>query len=142
MLGTRVGDDHGAQARRVPVTTVDRLVESYGFAPPYVLKVDVEGGELEVIGGATRTLEACELVLLEVGLFQVTPESPQFADVVSAMRDLGWSAYDFYDLNIRPLDRALALIDVAFARDDGILRANHRYATPEQADALYRSWGY
>lgn len=142
MLGARVGDEQGAQPRRVAVTTVDRLVESHNLAPPYLLKVDVEGAELEVLGGATRTLEACELVLLEVPLFQVTPESPQFADVVCAMRDLGWSVYDIYDAYVRPLDGALALVDVAFARDDGILRAHHQYATPEQADALYRSWGY
>jgi hypothetical protein len=30
---------------------------------------------------------------------------------------------------------------VAFVRTDGPLRADHRYATAAQADALYRSWG-
>jgi FkbM family methyltransferase len=142
LLGARVGDAQGAQARRVPVITVDALVERHGFAPPYVLKVDVEGGELEVLAGATQTLRSSELVLLEVPLFRVVPESPQLADVVWAMRELGWSVYDIYDGNVRPLDGALALVDIAFARDDGILRARHDYATPEQADELYRSWGY
>jgi FkbM family methyltransferase len=142
LLGDRVGDGQGAQARRVPVTTVDALVERHGLVPPYVLKVDVEGGELEVLAGATRTLKSSELALLEVPLFQVTPGSPQLADVVAAMREVGWSVYDIYDGNIRPLDGALALVDIAFAPDDGILRARHDYATPDQADELYRSWGY
>jgi FkbM family methyltransferase len=142
LLGERVGDAQGANARRVPVTTVDALVERHAFAPPFVLKIDVEGGELEVLAGATRTLAASQLALLEVPLFQVTPESPQLADVVWAMRELGWSVYDIYDGNIRPLDGALALVDIAFAPDGGILRAHHEYATPEQADRLYRSWGY
>lgn len=44
--------------------------------------------------------------------------------------------------DIRPLDGALAQLDVAFARDDGPLRADHRYATDAQLDELYRSWGY
>jgi FkbM family methyltransferase len=142
LLGARVGDAHGVPSRLVPVTTVDALVETYDFRAPYLMKVDVEGAELEVLAGATRTLEACQLVLLEVPLFQVTPGSPQLADVVHTMRGLGWSVYDIYDGNVRPLDGALALVDIAFARDDGILRAHHEYATPEQADKLYRSWGY
>ncbi len=142
LLGARVGDAAGAQARRVPVTTVDALVERHGFAPPYVLKVDVEGGELEVLAGATHTLRSSDLALLEVPLFRVVPGSPQLADVVLAMRELGWSVYDIYDGNVRPLDGALALVDIAFAPDDGILRARHEYATPEEADELYRSWGY
>jgi hypothetical protein len=137
-----VGDAQGAQTRSVPVTTVNALVESHRFAPPYLIKVDVEGAELEVLGGATGTLQSSELVLLEVPLFQVVPGSPQLADIVCAMRELGWSVYDIYDGNVRPLDQALALVDIAFARDDGILRARHEYATPGQADRLYRSWGY
>jgi len=142
LLGDRVGDGQGAQARRVPVITVDAVVERHTCVPPYLLKVDVEGGELEVIAGATRVLQSSELVLLEVPLFQVVPGSPQLADVVAAMRAVGWSVYDIYDGNIRPLDEALALVDIAFAPDEGVLRARHEYATPNQADALYRSWGY
>jgi hypothetical protein len=57
------------------------------------------------------------------------------------MREAGFSAYDIYDGHLRPLDRALAQVDMAFVRTDGPLRADHRYATPEQADALYRRWG-
>jgi FkbM family methyltransferase len=142
LLGDRVGDAQGAQERRVPVTTVDALVERHAFGPPYVLKVDVEGAELDVIAGATRTLEFSELALLEVPLFEVVPGSAQLADVVGAMRELGWSVYDIYDGNVRPLDGALALVDIAFAPDAGPLRSRHEYATPEQADELYRSWGY
>jgi hypothetical protein len=39
------------------------------------------------------------------------------------------------------VDGALAQVDLAFAREDGPLRREHRYATEEQADQLYRSWG-
>lgn len=142
LLGDRSGDEQDTQARRIPVTTVDELVDRHGFAPPYVLKVDVEGAELEVLAGATRTLESSQLVLLEVQLFQFVPDSPQLADVVGAMHERGWSVYDIYDAHVRPLDGALAQIDIAFAPDDGFLRTHHEYATPAQADDLYRSWGY
>jgi hypothetical protein len=45
------------------------------------------------------------------------------------MYEVGWSVYDIYDGYIRPLDGALAVVDIAFAPDGGILRARHDYAT-------------
>lgn len=47
----------------VEVTTVDAEVESAGLSPS-VVKVDVEGGELEVVAGMARTLAAHRPVLL------------------------------------------------------------------------------
>lgn len=41
-----------------------RTLDSYAFESVAVLKVDVEGGELEVLAGARRTLERCRPVLL------------------------------------------------------------------------------
>jgi hypothetical protein len=107
-----------------------------------VLKVDVEGAELQVLEGAGATLEQTELVLLEVSFFRFVPGGAELADVVAWMRAHGWSPYDVYNGHTRPLDGALAQVDMAFARDDGPLRADHRYATDAQADALYRRWGY
>ena len=47
----------------VEVTTVDAEVEAAGLAPS-VVKIDVEGGELAVVGGMRRTLERHRPVLL------------------------------------------------------------------------------
>ena len=47
----------------VEVTTVDAEVEAAGLAPS-VVKIDVEGGELAVVGGMQRTLERHRPVLL------------------------------------------------------------------------------
>lgn len=54
----------------VEVTTVDAEVEANGLRPS-VVKIDVEGGELAVVGGMQRTLERHRPVLL----VEVTEES-------------------------------------------------------------------
>jgi FkbM family methyltransferase len=142
VLGDRDPEGHPAARRTVGVVRVDDLVARHGLAAPYVVKVDVEGAELQVLEGARATLERTDVVLLEVSFFSLVPGGAQLADVVAWMRDAGFSAYDIYSGHVRPLDGALAQIDMAFVRDDGPLRADHRYATPAQADALYRRWGY
>jgi hypothetical protein len=141
MVGARAGDGTAPRSRLVPVTTLDTLSREHGLGGPYVLKVDVEGAELDVLAGASLVLQRTEMVLLEVSLFELNPGAAQFGDVVCWMRDNGWTVYDVYNGHVRPLDGALAQLDVAFVREDGPLRRDHRYATPEQADALYRSWG-
>jgi FkbM family methyltransferase len=49
----------------VEVSTVDREVEAARLEPR-VVKIDVEGGELDVVAGMTQTLEAKPVVLVEV----------------------------------------------------------------------------
>lgn len=140
-LSSVVGErDEGLTvARTVPVVRLDD--EARDLDGPIVIKVDVEGGELDVLGGATATLERTELVALETSLFELVPGQPLLNDVVAHMADAGFVPYDVFGGHLRPLDGALAQLDVAFARRDGPLRAQQRYATPQQADQLYRSWG-
>jgi FkbM family methyltransferase len=141
MLGRR-GTEADVERRTVPVVPLDDLVARHGFEGPFVLKVDVEGAELEVLAGAARVLADAQLVLLEVSFFELVEGGAQFADVVCAMRDLGWAAYEIYNGHVRPLDGALAQVDMAFVPAGGPQRRHHEYATAEQADRLYRSWGY
>ncbi len=131
----------GGQPRTVPVTTVDAAVAS-APAGPVVLKVDVEGAELEAIAGAADTLARAELVLLEVALFEFSPGVPVFHEVIGAMAERGWVVHDVYDGGLRPLDGSLGRVDVAFVRRDGRFWSDQRFATPEQLAALTASWGY
>jgi FkbM family methyltransferase len=42
---------------KVQVRRLDSVVFEMKFSPPNLIKIDVEGAELDVLGGATRTLE-------------------------------------------------------------------------------------
>jgi FkbM family methyltransferase len=141
-LGHWKGQPGDGTAREVPVVRLDDLREERGLAPPYVVKVDVEGAELAVLDGAARVLEETELVLLEVQLFEFLPGAPQLHDVVRYMADRGFAVYDMFGGHLRPLDGALAMVNVAFVRADGRFRTSHAFATEDQADEMYRGWGY
>jgi FkbM family methyltransferase len=141
-LGHWKGQDDGGRPRSVPVVRIDDLVAERALPAPFAIKADVEGAELRVLDGATRTLEQTELVLLEVNFFQFLPGQPEFADVVAYMKERGFVPYDFYGGHLRPLDGALAQTNVAFVREGGRFRESHAFATEGQARELYRSWGF
>lgn len=132
LLAEREGAAVDGTPREVPVVTVDDVLAEHDARGPYLLKADVQGAELEVLAGATRALADTEAVVLEVSLFGFFVGGPQFTDVVGHMEGLGFAPYDLFGALYRPLDGALAQVDVVFARADGVLRRRHEYATAQQ----------
>ena len=63
----------------VSVTTIDALAQEHGS--PDVIKVDVEGAEVEVLRGADVSLRSCRVVFVEVHLAEVAHFGDRVADV-------------------------------------------------------------
>lgn len=118
--------------REVPAVTIDDICKERNLRGPYLIKIDIQGAELDVLNGARKVLKDTELIILEVQLFQFFVNGPQFYDIVSYMNDKGFVVYDIFNNCIRPLDGALASVDMAFVKNNGIFRQHHFYATHEQ----------
>ena len=116
--------------RTVPMVSLDAVCRTRRLAAPYLLKVDVQGGELQVLAGAGEVLTQAEVVILEVSLFQFVEGGPQFADVVAYMKDRGFVVYDIGGGYTRPLDGALAQVDLTFVKEGGFFRSSHLYDPP------------
>jgi FkbM family methyltransferase len=125
--------------REIPVVTVDELCASRNLAGPFLMKVDVQGAELQVLAGATHTLQQTEVVILEVTLFGTLLGGPQLAETVARMKQYGFAVYDIFGFNYRPLDNALCQVDMVFVQEAGPFRQSHAFATPEQRAAQVRN---
>jgi FkbM family methyltransferase len=55
--------------REVDIVTVDRLLESRGLAAPDLVKLDIQGFELEALKGAGSLFGRTEVFIIEVSLF-------------------------------------------------------------------------
>jgi FkbM family methyltransferase len=123
--------------RQVPMVTIDEVCAEKKLTGPYLIKVDVQGAELQVLAGAQWTLKETEAVILETTLFGTIVGGPQLFDVVSKMKEYGFAVYDIYGFTYRPFDQALAQTDMVFVREQGRFRELHVFATPEQRRAQF-----
>jgi len=131
-----MGKEADGDEIRVPLIRLDDILTDKQLSGPYLIKVDVQGAELDVLVGAKQALFEAEVVVLEVSLFEFMKGAPQFYDVVSFMKNNDFVAYDIIQGWNRPLDNALGQIDIVFVKDKGIFRKDHSYSTIEQMQKL------
>jgi FkbM family methyltransferase len=129
---TEEGSDVNGTPRQVHVIKLDQWVQAQGGIPPYLIKVDVQGAELDVLKGGQATLAHADVVILEVSLFRFFQHGPVFHEVLEYMKARGFVPYDFLGPQYRPIDDALSQIDVVFVKEEGMFRQIHSYATPAQ----------
>lgn len=57
---------------------------------------------------------------------------PELYDVLIYMKDRGFVVYDCFNSYYRPIDEALAAMDIAFVKESGQFRDRHSFATRKQ----------
>jgi FkbM family methyltransferase len=119
VLSERTSADRNELMLRM--STLDELVAAE-VNSPILLKLDVQGYELEVLRGAGKILSETEVVIVECSLIQYNDGAPLFAEVISFMSEHGFVVYDFCGYMRRESDGALFQADVIFTREDSALR--------------------
>lgn len=122
--------------RTIPGMTLDNMCSERGTEGPYLIKIDTQGYELEVLQGAQTVLKYTDFVILEVSFFEFFKGGPQVYDCLNFMKEQGFVAYEIFDLQYRLLDGAMSQVDIAFVREQSQLRKDHFYATREQRAEL------
>lgn len=84
-----------AAARALPVRSLDAFVIANKLPEPDLLKLDVQGYELEVLKGAPMMLQHAKAVLCEVSFVPLYKGQCLFADVVTFMSLAGFSLRAF-----------------------------------------------
>src|SRR5213595_176033 len=95
----------------VPATTLDELVgPRLGADDRLLLKLDVEGHELDVLAGAERVLPRVEVIISEVWFFDIEEAGNRtFVDYALALDRLGFVLYDIATLGARQRDGRLTV---------------------------------
>jgi FkbM family methyltransferase len=107
----------------LPSTTLDGLLgDRLHRTDCVLLKLDLEGHELEALEGARVLLAQTEVVVTETQFYEIDKNGrPTFGDVVASLETLGYMLYDIAALAPRPRDGRLRSGDLIFVRRDSAL---------------------
>lgn len=108
--------------RELTTVTLDEIAG--GVQSPVLLKIDVQGAELEVLEGAPQTLAAAEVVQLEVALLPYNEGAPDLLEVLNYMSRADFVPFDISGMT-RPNGVDLAQVDLLFTRSSSPLRRKH-----------------
>lgn len=123
---------YGDPVREVKVIRLDDLIDEYKLEGEMLLKVDVQGFEMEVLEGTPRLLQFCDVVILEVSFFRCAEGRPDFYDIVDYMKKKGFVVYDIFEHENRLLDKALDQTNLLFVKEAGRFRQSHKWAAEIQ----------
>lgn len=90
-------DIHAEQMFTVPVETLDTLVERNQMNGTLLVKIDVEGAEMEVLRGAIKTLERTAAVILEVSWGRGFVGAPSYRDLFDFLHEHGFELYNIVE---------------------------------------------
>jgi FkbM family methyltransferase len=115
------------EQRKTPIITIDDLLASMPDFQPDLVKLDIQGFELEALAGATCLFGKTEVFIIETSLFSFMPNQPICREIIEFMATRNYEIYDITEVLRRPYDGAMGQMDLAFAKKDGILRSSNRW---------------
>ena len=121
MDGESTPDEQVVNAVTLDALLLDRV-------PPgdrTLLKLDLEGHELEALHGASALLERVEVLLTEVRFFEINRDRrTAFGELDAFIRSHGFALFDVVSLSERRRDGRLKLGDVLYVHRDSPLAAD------------------
>jgi FkbM family methyltransferase len=79
----------------VPSTSLDIYLEANNLAYPDIIKLDTQGSELDILRGATKSLDTTCFIDIEVEFNPIYKDQPLFSDVDAFLRAHGFILWRF-----------------------------------------------
>jgi len=98
----------------LPMRTLDDLVAELPGRTFDLVKLDVQGAELDVLQGAKEAIHRVEVLVAELSLHETNRGAPRIAEVMAAIDDLGFAMFDV--LTLPRTDGLLLQVDAVFVR--------------------------
>lgn len=70
--------------------TLDTLVKQNNWKKPNLIKMDVQGAEMDILKGAKETLSECTDLILECQYENYNDGAPKFAEMVQYLESIGY----------------------------------------------------
>ena len=85
--------------KNVEITTIDEIMSKENLKHIDILKLDIEGFELNALKGIKNIEEKVSIVYLEVNLIPTYEDQPLIEDLIKYLRNANFHLYNFYGIN-------------------------------------------
>jgi FkbM family methyltransferase len=119
--GTTTGDSYykentkwynDAQSFTLPCKTLDEVVVEQGIPRPDFIKMDTQGSEVDILDGATITLQTAKLVYLECPIIPYNIGAPSIGEYIEKMRVNSFVPIGVFEVHMG--ENTLLQIDIMF----------------------------
>lgn len=94
--------------------TLDSVVSSLRLPNPDLVKIDVQGAEIDVLKGSKRTIRDCTLILLECPVMRYNKGAPNFDDYCTHLLKSGFVPFHLIETHL--FKGMLVQIDLAWMK--------------------------
>lgn len=115
-VGPEEPNGEGPPPRRVPAVSLDGVYADRGRPGPLLVKIDVDGLELEVLAGALSLMRPDAVFVVEA---TVADDNPRLPRIIDAMAPLGFRVWDIVDPLYRPQDERMWQVDLVLVHNNG-----------------------
>jgi len=105
-----------SKSYEVDVYVLDDYYNQFNLNTPTILKLDVQGSELDVIRGAEKILPKIDYILCEVSFVELYMHQPLFLEVINVFHNKGYRVIDVLSLNRDKNNYELIQMDILFKR--------------------------
>lgn len=116
-----------AEKLKVKLDTLDNICKKHQLSPN-LIKLDLQGGELDALKGAREVLKTTEVVISEFGCLPAYIDRTTPNDLLQIMYEHDFCLYDIIDFLYRPYDNALAGGDFIFVKNGSDLKKYKGYS--------------
>lgn len=119
---------NSGKQRILDIKSLDYLVDSKLVELPNLVKMDIQGFELEALQGSSKLFGYTDIFILETSFYRYnSPSHPIANEIIDFMWKNDYVLYDFAGFSRRPLDGALGQCDMVFVHINSELYKNHSW---------------
>jgi FkbM family methyltransferase len=111
-------EGQSAEPIKVRVETLDGVLGDRRLEKNILVKIDVQGYEMEAIEGARGVLREAKIAILEMSFMKIYEDQPLFHDVYEKMYNLGFRFRGSLAQMLHPVTDEIVQTDAIFVRED------------------------
>jgi hypothetical protein len=98
------------------MNTLDDLIIKNKLPFPDLIKLDIQGSEIDALEGAKKSLDSAQFILTEFSLLPIQKNIPLLDELVIYMHNMGFKIFDIFGIYGRPLDGIPAKGEALFVK--------------------------